>query len=191
MEPAELAAKEAEARAAFAVFDADGSGRLSVEELVGVFTRPGGRQPVDEAEARAFVARYDRNGDGELSLDEFVVALVRPKEAEAAICSAALEAAAAAVREAPIEGFLEKDEWGWEEYDGAALEPALRVDEALGGSPVRLVDARFLIELAERGGRLCRRQDLPEEAFVRPEALRRLPRGGRIGDCLRILSISQ
>ena len=76
-----------------------------------------------------------------------------------------------------------------EEYDGAALEPALRVDEALGGSPVRLVDARFLIELAERGGRLCRRQDLPEEAFVSPEALRRLP-GGR-GYCLRIMSISQ
>ena len=65
------------------------------------------------------------------------------------------------------------------------------VDEALGGSPVRLVDARFLIELAERGGRLCRRQDLPEEAFVRPEALRRLPRGGKANDCLRILSISQ
>ena len=60
--------------------------------------------------------------------------------------------------------------------------------EALGGSPVRLVDARFLIELAERGGRLCRRQDLPEEAFVSPEALRRLPLG--IG-CLRIVSISQ
>ena len=80
------------------------------------------------------------------------------------------------------------EEW-WEACDGAALEPALRVDEALGGSPVRLVDARFLIELAERGGRLCRRQDLPEEAFVSPEALRRLPDGK--GGCLRIMSISQ
>ena len=183
-------AKRAEARAAFAAFDADGSGKLSVDELVGVFTRPGGGKPVDEAEARAFVAKHDRNGDGELSLDEFVVALVRPKEAEAAICSAALEVAAAAVREAPIERFLEDETW-WKKYDGAALEPALRVDEALGGSPVRLVDARFLIELAERGGRLCRLQDLPEEAFVRPEALRWLPRGGKDGDCLRILSISQ
>ena len=103
----------------------------------------------------------------------------------------ALSAAAAAVRAAPIETFLEEDEAAWEEYDGAALEPALRVDEALGGSPVRLVDARFLIELAERGGRLCRRQDLPEEAFVSPEALRRLPLGGWLGDCLRIMSISQ
>ena len=119
------------------------------------------------------------------------------QEADPAILSAALSAAAAAVRAAPIETllleedetFLEEDEGFWEEYDGAALEPALRVDEALGGSPVRLVDARFLIELAERGGRLCRRQDLPEEAFVSPEALRRLPRGN--GNCLRIMSISQ
>ena len=180
--------QRAELRAALAEFDADGSGRLSAEELVGVLTRPGGGKPVDEAEARAFVAKHDRNGDGELVLDEFVVAVLRPADAEAAILSAALSAAAAAVRAAPIETFLEEDEY-WEENNGAALEPALRVDEALGGSPVRLVDARFLIELAERGGRLCRRQDLPEEAFVSPEALRRLPWGK--GGCLRIMSISQ
>ena len=86
-----------ELRAAFAVFDADGSGRLSAEELVGVLTRPGGGQPVDEAEARAFVAKHDRNGDGELVLDEFCLAVLRPADAEAAICSAALSAAAAAV----------------------------------------------------------------------------------------------
>ena len=183
-------ARRDELRAALAVFDADGSGRLSAEELVGVLTRPGGGRPVDEAEARAFVAQHDRNGDGELDLDEFAVAMLRPAEAEAAIRSAALSAAAAAVRAAPIESFLWEDEGYWKACGGAALEPALRVDEALGGSPVRLVDARFLIELAERGGRLCRRQDLPEEAFVSPEALRRLPRG--IGSCcLRIMSISQ
>ena len=178
-----------ELRAAFAVFDADGSGRLSAEELVGVLTRPGGGKPVDEAEARAFVAKHDRNGDGELDLDEFVVAMLRPADAEAAILSAALSAAAAAVRAAPIESFLRKHEAAWQFHGGATLEPALRVDEALGGSPVRLVDARFLIELAERGGRLCRRQDLPEEAFVSPEALRRLPQGNAY--CLRIMSISQ
>ena len=194
-----------ELRAAFTVFDADGSGKLSAEELVGVLTRPGGGKPVDEAEARAFVAKHDRNGDGELDLDEFVVAMLRPADAEAAILSAALSAAAAAVRAAPIESFLlkreaawkrkdgvEEEEVFWECYNGAALEPALRVDEALGGSPVRLVDARFLIELAERGGRLCRRQDLPEEAFVSPEALRRLPGGvPSVSGCLRIMSISQ
>ena len=126
-----------------------------------------------------------------LSLDGAADKATRPADAEAAICSAALSAAAAAVRAAPIESFLEEGEGWWERRDGAALEPALRVDEALGGSPVRLVDARFLIELAERGGRLCRRQDLPEEAFVSPEALRRLPGGGWLGDCLRIMSISQ
>ena len=114
-----------ELRAAFAVFDEDGSGRLSAEELVGVLTRPGGGQPVDEAEARAFVAKHDRNGDGELDLDEFVVAVLRPADAEAAILSAALSAAAAAVRAAPIETFLLEDErlvaWWWKQGVNAWL----------------------------------------------------------------------
>jgi len=103
-----------------------------------------------------------------------------------ATCSAARAAAAAAVRAKPIEGFLEEG-W-WERYGGAALEPALRVDKELGDSPVRMVDARYIIELGERGGRLCRRQDLPEEAFVSVEALRRLPKGR--GGCLRMMGIS-
>ena len=75
------------------------------------------------------------------------------------------------------------------EFGGTALEPALRVDEELGGSPVRLVDARFIVELAERGGKLCRRQDLPDAAFLSLETIRRLPRGS--GDCLRLIAISQ
>ena len=64
--------RRAALRDAFAEFDADGSGRLSVDELVGVLTRPGGGRPLTEAEARAFVAKHDSNGDGELDLDEFV-----------------------------------------------------------------------------------------------------------------------
>ena len=178
-----------ELRAAFAVFDADQSGKLSVDELVGVLILPGGGAPVDEAEARAFVTKHDRNGDGELDLEEFTQAFLDPDGAEAAICSAARAAAATAVRAKPVEGFLQEDEYYWKVCDGAALEPALRVDEELGDSPVRMVDARYIIELGERGGRLCRRQDLPEEAFVSVEALRRLPYGN--GDCLRMMGISQ
>jgi len=65
-----------EVRAAFKVFDKDNSGTLTFDELVGVFTRPGGGQPTDEAEARAFIAQHDKNGDGVLSIDEFVDAML-------------------------------------------------------------------------------------------------------------------
>ena len=63
----------AELQEAFETFDTDKSGTLSVDELVGLFTRPGGGGPVDEAEARAFIAQHDKNGDGVLSIDEFAV----------------------------------------------------------------------------------------------------------------------
>ena len=53
-----------ELRDAFAKFDANGDGYLSVEELVGVFTRPvGDGQPMTEADARAFIEKNDKNGD--------------------------------------------------------------------------------------------------------------------------------
>ena len=65
-----------ELREAFAAFDTDGSGTLTVDELVGVFTRPGGGAPVNEAEARAFIAQHDKNGDGVLSIDEFSEAMM-------------------------------------------------------------------------------------------------------------------
>ena len=173
--------------------------RLSLRRLevaVGVAAGP----PVNKLDANAVLSRlicaerrlHAQRGaglDAAASPTSGSLARLRTEPEDAAVRSAALSAAAAAVRAAPIETFLEEDEAVWEVLDGEALEPALRVDEALGGSPVRLVDARFLIELAERGGRLCRRQDLPEEAFVRPEALRRLPSGS--GFSLRIMSISQ
>ena len=65
-----------ELREAFAKFDADGNGFLTPDELVGIFTRPGGGNPMTEAQARAFVQEHDRNGDGRLDLDEFVAAMV-------------------------------------------------------------------------------------------------------------------
>ena len=81
------------------------------------------------------------------------------------------------------------DSW-WRKCDGARIESELRVDAKLGGSPVRLVDARYLIELEQQGGIFIRRQDLPETAFISLEAIKRLPKGGRHSDCLRIISIS-
>jgi len=90
-----------------------------------------------------------------------------------------------------------KDDWhqdrrkeAWTEFNGSVLETALTVVEELGQSPVRLVDARFIVELAKRSGRLPRRQDLPEECFISLEKLKRLPKGGMGDDCLRIIAIS-
>ena len=61
----------------------------------------------------------------------------------------------------------------------ANLEPLLLADDGLGGeSPVRFLDARFIIALSkDRAGRLRRRQDLPAAAFVDLAALRRMPEG--------------
>ena len=51
-------------REAFNVFDADGSGALSVAELRAVLTRPGGGTPLSDAEVEAIIAEFDTNGDG-------------------------------------------------------------------------------------------------------------------------------
>lgn len=99
------------------------------------------------------------------------------------------EAAGAAV--ASMEPWQEDvSESAWKKFDGALIESELSVVENLGESPVRLVDARFLIELEKRGGIFIRRQDLPETAFLSLEKIKRLPKGGKHGDCLRIIGIS-
>ena len=80
----------------------------------------------------------------------------------------------------------------WTAYGGSELETALEHDDALGGSPVRLIDARYLITLAkEPGGTLRRRQDLPPEAFLEVDALKKLPEAYGMISCLRIIAISQ
>ena len=43
---------------------------VTVDELVGVVTRPGGGKPATEAEARAFIESHDKNGDGVVSRSE-------------------------------------------------------------------------------------------------------------------------
>ena len=50
-------------RAAFHVFDKDGSGALSTEELKAVLTRPGGGLPLSDEEVLDIVKEFDLNGD--------------------------------------------------------------------------------------------------------------------------------
>ena len=50
-------------RAAFHVFDKDGSGALSTQELKAVLTRPGGGQPLSDEEVLDIVKEFDLNGD--------------------------------------------------------------------------------------------------------------------------------
>jgi hypothetical protein len=79
-------------------------------------------------------------------------------------------------------------ELAWVELGGTEFEPWL-TDQA-DGTPIRLVDAKYLIELAQSGGALLRRQDLPESAFITLEDLRRMSKGGQFHDCLRIFCVS-
>lgn len=63
---------ESRIRNAFALFDKDGSGALSVEELRSVLTRPGSGGPtLTDADVASIIADFDTNGDGEISLEEF------------------------------------------------------------------------------------------------------------------------
>ena len=63
-------------RAAFAVFDADQRGKLSVDELVGVLIRPGGGAPVDEKEGHV-LRNLPRDSCSEMSLRSIPITMVR------------------------------------------------------------------------------------------------------------------
>jgi len=58
------------AREAFSVFDTDGSGSISSDELKEILLMGTG-QSLSSAEVDAFIAEVDVNGDGELDVDEF------------------------------------------------------------------------------------------------------------------------
>ena len=117
----------------------------------------------------------------------------------------------------PLE--LEKDDRWWRDHDGEDLErmlccfaydgtepprSAIHLDKrvlAAGDehhclpnagrlAPIRLIDARY-IESLPPNAKMCRRQDLPEEAFLSLDALKRLGPGSEAaGSCLRIIAVS-
>ena len=79
----------------------------------------------------------------------------------------------------------------WHNFGGIKLESVLQEDAQLGESAVRLIDARFIIALCKVGGIIIRRQELPENAFLSIQTLKKLRKGGKANDCLRVISISQ
>ena len=87
--------------------------------------------------------------------------------------------------ELPV-GTLQEDDELWRKHGGTAFESALQVDPEHGVSPVKLIDMRFIIALGELGGTMVRRQDLPKEAFIDLDTLKKLPCPGS----LPIISIS-
>jgi hypothetical protein len=57
--PSKATKKEREIRKAFKVFDKDGSGSLSVEEMKAVLKRPGGGEPLTDAEILDIIHEFD------------------------------------------------------------------------------------------------------------------------------------
>ena len=81
-----------------------------------------------------------------------------------------------------------KDDVHWRNRGGDEFEAALTLIKELGDSAVRLVDALYLIELAEKGGKLRRRQDLPAKAFITLPQLKAMNYG--TGGALRVVVVS-
>ena len=60
-----------EVRKAFALFDANGDGMISLDELKAILCRATPLQPpLSEARAEQIMRELDTNGDGQLSMDE-------------------------------------------------------------------------------------------------------------------------
>ena len=144
-------------------------------------------------------SQYDRNGkrgwqpaearglEKELhALAAAAGAAAEEMEKEAARKNMALVAQAAekVAKAEPLE--LQEDDEFWRKNDGTAFESALQVDPEHGVSPVKLIDMRFIIALGELGGTMVRRQDLPKEAFIDLDTLKRL----KVPGSLPIISIS-
>ncbi|KAF0933534.1 hypothetical protein E2562_018792 [Oryza meyeriana var. granulata] len=64
-----MAGDQAELRRVFELFDRDGDGRITREELTESLERLG--MPVQGEELAATIARIDANGDGCVDMDEF------------------------------------------------------------------------------------------------------------------------
>ena len=132
---------QADIRAAFALYDTNGDGLLSPDELKAIMCRrvPGGTVRT-EAQVDEIVRQFDTDGDGMLSMEEISKAW------------AELDL-----------GTSYWDEVGENKPNASALKRAL--------ADTVLVDAAWLARLADAGDILPRCQDLPEGARVTLEEM--------------------
>ena len=113
---------------------------------------------------------------GMMELAPAAVEVSTPRASAPAVDENAALVAQAAEKVAKAEPLkLQEDDELWRKHDGTAFESALQVDPEHGVSPVKLIDMRFIIALGELGGTMVRRQDLPKEAFIDLDTLKRLP----------------
>jgi len=68
-------------KSAFGIFDFDGNGLISPDELLRVFDRLGERCSLEDC--RIMIARVDSNGDGYVSFDEFLIMMTDSASASA------------------------------------------------------------------------------------------------------------
>ena len=132
---------QADLRAAFALYDTNGDGQLSPDELKAIMCKqvPGGTART-EAEVDELVRQFDADGDGMLSMEEIAKAWA---------------------------GLDLKTSW-WDQV-GPNKPNASALKRALADTV--LVDAAWLAQLADEGGVLPRCQDLPEGARVTLEEM--------------------
>ena len=137
---------------------------------------------VDDDDIEDMMGSVIRIGNATPRQQERSYPVVTEDELKSIISSAAAEAKSSRAQDE-----VDAAESAWQENAGVELEALLSTDADMNDSPVALVDARFLISLADEGGRLCRRQDLPAAALLDLATLRRMP-SGHAG--LRVLCVS-
>ena len=186
---------------AFTVFDRDGSGYLTADEVMQILLRQGGGHPLSYQDAHQFINAFDINGDGVLNYSEFCMAFGNAPASGATSIGVRRDRTVQYDDAVGLASHVT-----WLKHGGERLERLLAVVPRLGDSPVRLVDARyFLTEIAgyrdEGSGYyslmgaqpriLPKRQELPDKAFITLDQLRQMNHSQRGGqECLRIIVVS-
>ena len=144
-----------------------------------------------QLQARAERAAAERAAKADAAAAKAAKAAAKAKRIAKARERAVIEAGIAA---AAARRFDRRDAnaWtsAWARWAGKTLEASMSGEIAGGEPAVRLIDARYLIELAERGGVLPRRQNLPEDAFLDLAHVRHMTETGFGGGALRVIAVS-
>ena len=124
---------------AFSIFDKDGSGDISADELETMLLGEGGSAK-DRKAMKKYIAQVDKDGDGEISYEEFVqMALGTPGPIDSSTDESESEHKAPG-RASPIEERFESAE---ENHAGEALDATVTPEPAATGASDGSVDSRL------------------------------------------------